>query len=168
MRAGISGRVAVAWNQTEVDGLEAPSVSCLVVGAVWSWRGQAMSVVNGTEFHFTRQQHGQVHPERHVACLTSAEDLSGMESGKVILTNGAQQFEATLVFVDRARTPTLIFEAGAPIQDQEFWISSIDRVAGPFEALTHENDRVVAFPAADQHGGTWGRAAQYSAATVGD
>ena len=49
MRTGQSGRVAISWAQTELDGLEGAPLSFMAVGAVWSWRGHILCVEEFTD-----------------------------------------------------------------------------------------------------------------------
>ena len=44
MGTGYRGTFVISWSQTEVDGLQAAPRDSLVVGAGWTWHGEAVQV----------------------------------------------------------------------------------------------------------------------------
>ena len=44
MKTGFQGTFVISWTQTEVDGLQGPSLDVLRVGASWRWSGVAVRV----------------------------------------------------------------------------------------------------------------------------
>jgi hypothetical protein len=65
--------------------------------------------------------------------------------GTVVLTNGAQEFTASLFVVTGEADPVLVFDNGYPARDQEFWVSAFTEYEN--KSTSVRSDRtVVAFP----------------------
>jgi len=146
MRAGESGRIAIFWDQTEIDGLEAAPLSYLSVGAAWSWRGQARFLVDSLSQE--RQQTGgsQEQAAKPVGFAVSSLDQTDGAAGILVVTNGAQQFRAILISVMGESGPALVFEGEYPVRDQEFWISERIEIERQGGATAPADDTVIAFP----------------------
>lgn len=145
MRTGQSGRIAIFWRQTEIDGLEAAPLSFLSVGAAWSWRGQARFLQNSS----VQMLEGAEEIGPSSATLTQCvqgQNLSDHASGLLVLTNGAQTFTATLFPIAGESAPMLVFEGDFPERDQDFWISEITETAGQGNEATGMDETVIAFP----------------------
>ncbi len=147
MRTGKNGRIAICWDQTEIDGLEAAPLSFLSVGAAWSWRGQARFLAVSGELG--QQRTSDVHGCTMWTLGHSATfpDIGDTASGLLVLTNGAQHFTATLFSVAGESTPTLVFENECPARDQEFWISEFTEVEHQGGVASEADDTIIAFPA---------------------
>lgn len=145
MRAGENGRIAIYWDQTEIDGLEAAPLSFLSVGAAWSWRGQARFLVESAEQG--QERAGSAIMSGHFAPLSDVVDAA---SGLLVLTNGAQHFTAILVTAPGQPSPVLVFDRECPARDQEFWISEITETESQGGEAVRANDTVVAFPSPPQ------------------
>lgn len=146
MRAGYNGRIAISWNQMEIDWLEAGPLERLVVGAVWSWRGQAiqldqfeersgLSAGFSSDAAFGARGAGAGEPQLSGRCVAAVE-----------LTNGAQKFAASILSNTEDNSSTLIFENGCPPRDEEFWISNITEFETLRDVGADSNGTVVAFP----------------------
>lgn len=146
MRAGENGRIAIFWNQTDIDGLEAAPLSFLEIGASWSWRGQARFLVETTEQsqEWTGQSHGASASTLEFCARIS--DLADEAKSLLVLTNGAQTYTAALFSVVGQAVPMLVFEGSCPERDQEFWISDIAENTSKTDGLALAEDTVVAFP----------------------
>ncbi len=146
MRAGQSGRVAILWNQTEIDGLEGAPLSSLVIGAAWSWRGQKRFLAEIGE-QVQEKAGGAVTClartlGHHMRLTEQSEDASGA----VVLTNGAQEFTATLFPHSGESAPMLVFEGECPERDQDFWISEIVEMVRQSDDAVLADETVIAFP----------------------
>lgn len=146
MRAGYNGRVAISWNQTELDGLEAAPLAFLAVGAAWSWRGQALVLDDISEQSVEHAGIAGSGIARSSKSFAVVQDVSGDCSGNVVLTNGAQSFKADLIVEGGKATPTLVFENGCPPRDQDFWISELNQVETSPNVRSQRTATVVAFP----------------------
>ncbi|WP_170383718.1 hypothetical protein [Ruegeria atlantica] len=146
MRAGQSGRVAIQWGQTEIDGLEAAPLSFLRVGAAWSWRGQLQFLAESTEQAIGRSRgaHGCV--AKNLGHYEQLQILPEVARGLLVLTNGAQTFSAILFQVAGETAPVLVFDGDCPARDQEFWISEFTEIEIENGEVPEVNTSVVAFP----------------------
>ena len=146
MRTGFNGRVAISWTQIDIDGLEAAPLACLAVGAAWSWRGQAMVLSEAVEQRLAQTGYTGGAASRMDNRFPMVRELSGHVSGTIVLTNGAQSFVADLIVDDDDNNPTLVFEAGCPPRDQDFWISDVTDAVPPQNAGTASESTVISFP----------------------
>lgn len=145
MRTGQSGHIAIFWSQTEIDGLEAAPLSFLKVGAAWSWRGQARFLGNAA-IEVQERAGGTAVGATTFGQLGNLQNLPDEASGLVVLTNGAQQFTASLYSAAGESAPVLVFEGECPSRDQEFWISEIKETVHQSGAEARMDETVVAFP----------------------
>ncbi|MTI00485.1 hypothetical protein [Roseibium sp. RKSG952] len=146
MSTGLNGRIAVSWNQTELDGLEAAPLALVAVGSAWSWRGKAVQLSAAETMGLVQTAHS-VAP-----LLTSGIDMLsaiGPVIGSVAtieFSNGSQQFSAELIRVEGSDSPVLIFENGCPERDQEFWVRSVSAQTDLADFDREVDQTVVAFP----------------------
>lgn len=147
MKAGYNGRIAVFWSQTETDGLEGAPLADLTYGAAWSWHGRVTRLLD------VEAQYSE--PAGYdVAMTTLAGHLRDpivfnpvAQIATIVLTNGAQSFEAQLTRVEGQKDPVLLFENGCPASGQEFWVCKVqDATDSTVRQTGHGN--VVSFPAA--------------------
>lgn len=145
MNAKYDNRAAVFWSQTEIDGLEAAPLADLTVGSAWSLMGR-VTYLRDVGHVMSAQA---VASASRAAQSRSASQLSGFEPyapiARVVLTNGAQSFEAELALVDGAKEPVLFFENGCPARGQEFWVSAVNAVTRT-DAHGATQANVLAFP----------------------
>ncbi|WP_170763723.1 hypothetical protein [Ruegeria lacuscaerulensis] len=73
-------------------------------------------------------------------------DVSDAASGLLVLTNGAQQFTATLISGAGESGPLLVFENECPARDQEFWISAFTETELQSGEAAQTDDTVIVFP----------------------
>lgn len=146
MRAGHSGRVTISWKQTELDGLEAAPVCFMTVGAAWSWRGQAVMLAGAEMLNIEKTGNAVavVSPgdDRH----SGLADVAGEVCARVVLTNGAQSFSADMVRDDKTTEPTLVFDAGCPPRDQDFWVCDLIEYQPRDIVVEEPTSTVLAFP----------------------
>ncbi|MGI9368858.1 MAG: hypothetical protein ACR2O2_08470, partial [Ruegeria sp.] len=139
---GENGRKAISWKQTEIDGLEAAPLDFLAIGAAWSWRGQARSLVDCDE-RSEIDSHGQ---GRNDVSAVASGQLTDGHFMQIVLTNGAQSHVATLLEEDDSSQPTLIFDGAMPPRDQEFWIREISESVHSVVFREMPENKIVAFP----------------------
>ncbi|WP_171647759.1 hypothetical protein [Ruegeria sp. HKCCD4318-2] len=146
MRAGANGQIAISWKQTELDELEAPPWAFLVVGAAWSWRGQAVFLNNDVEQAIERSGSAGAITSVTKDRFAVVRDVTGEVCGSVVLTNGAQRFRADLVVQEGEIDPTFVFVDGCPPRDQAFWVSEVNDFAASTFAQPTYDSTVVSFP----------------------
>ncbi|NVO54340.1 hypothetical protein HW561_00875 [Rhodobacteraceae bacterium B1Z28] len=164
MRTGKSGRVAISWTQTELDGLEAAPLASLAVGAAWSWRGQAVMLSEANEQSLEQTGYAGGIATRTSDRFAVVREISGHVTGAVMLTNGAQRFCADLVVDGDEVAPTLVFEGGCPPRDQDFWISEITEIAVLSNADSGRDSTVITFPTQKHAQDMWSMAGRRVAA----
>lgn len=154
MKAGYNGCVAITWTQTEIDGLEAAPLAFLAVGAAWSWRGQAICLTDvETAAEAWASEAGSALGT--FGRSATRGNLRGSHHGTVLLTNGAQQFTATLVLTAGDSKPTLVFENGCPARDQDFWVAEITLTDHESGEVATADETVVAFTNSVQQSDNW-------------
>ncbi|MCG7519452.1 hypothetical protein [Ruegeria sp. Ofav3-42] len=154
MRAGHSGRIAISWTQTELDGLEAAPQSFLKVGAAWSWRGQAHSLTESSPHSLALSGQAQEITEKMLKSLVPSLEVADGAMAVVVLTNGAQTFTGHLYLVTGEADPVLVFEDGCPARDQEFWIGAYTEFENQSDSIQLDRT-VVAFPTRARSDGDW-------------
>lgn len=145
MNAKNDNRAAVFWSQTEIDGLEAAPLADLTVGSVWSLQGRVTYLrdaarVMSSQAVASASRAAQSLPTSRLAGLEPSSSVA-----RVVLTNGAQSFEAELALVDGAKEPVLFFENGCPARGQEFWVSEMNAVT-QIGAHDASKANVIVFP----------------------
>lgn len=158
MRAGHSGRIAISWTQTELDGLEAAPQSFLKVGAAWSWRGQVHSLAESSPQSLALSGQAQENTAKMLKSLVPSLEAADGAMGVVVLTNGAQTFTAHLYLVTGEADPVLVFEDGCPVRDQDFWIGAYTEFEDQSDSLQLDRT-VVAFPTRARADEGWGKSA---------
>ncbi|NOE35988.1 MULTISPECIES: hypothetical protein [unclassified Ruegeria] len=146
MRAGANGQIAISWNQTELDELEAPPLAFLVVGAAWSWRGQAVFLSESIEQVVERSGSVGRAASSTKDRFAVIRDITGDMCGTVVLTNGAQRFSADLVVQEGDIDPTFVFTNGCPPRDQAFWVSEVNEFVASAFVQPEPDTTVVSFP----------------------
>ena len=140
MRAGQSGRLAVSWDQTELDGLESAPMACLKAGSVWAWRGKSLMIDDAVA------QRGRADCFEDI-CVNSIDlQKVGDATGTIVLSNGAQRFTALLYRIEDAEKPVLIFEDTWPERQQEFWIVDVVLVTQAAGAGNQSAASIIALP----------------------
>lgn len=136
MAASTRGTFVISWSQTELDGLDAPPVGAMAVGAAWSWRGDAVYVNGATDAlklddalrsEDVHQRAAQiVHRLVGVATGRSYRNGAGSEpftlTRNFVVTNGAQTFTVTLIDIGQGQVPLLMFVDDIPPRDTELWV----------------------------------------------
>ncbi len=143
MRAGFSGTFVISWSQSELDGLEAASISSLTVGAAWSWRGDALRVdgpndllrlegADGAEQLRQRAARRVQHlvgralaTEQDTKAPSETRDFGDdalLPDRSFVVTDGAQSYTVTLIDTGPGTTPLLMFVNTLPPRNTDLWV----------------------------------------------
>ncbi len=138
MKTGFCGTFVISWTQTEVDGLEAPPLPALTVGATWRWSGEAVRVDGPGDVlrlertddakNLRKRAAGMV--QRLVGAALEREPLSldavayedPLMDGGFVVTDGRQSYTVTLIEVGPGAQPLLMFLDELPPKDRELWV----------------------------------------------
>lgn len=137
MTTGFGGTFVISWSQTEVDGLEAAPVQALVVGASWSWRGDAVRVDGSDQVLRLEQAEGEAELRKRAArmvrrlvgaAISQTRDLDAVEVSSplqengFVVTDGAQTFTVTVIEVTTGAPPLLMFMDKIPPRNTDLWV----------------------------------------------
>lgn len=137
MGTGFRGTFVISWSQTEVDGLQAAPRDSLVVGAGWTWHGEAVQV-DGPSDVLRLEQAGEDAAVRRAAArkvrqlvgaalqhrpdpAEIAVDEPLFEVGFVV-SDGIRSFTVTLIEVGEGKPPLLMFLDDIPPQRRDLWV----------------------------------------------
>lgn len=153
METALEGAFVISWSQTDLDGLESAPMDALDVGAVWSWRGEAVRVDGtagvvrpermGAEDAARRQMALQVRQlvGRAVGQAPGESADIGMPDRCFVVTNGAQSHTVTIIDTGPGSAPLLMFLDTLPPRDIDLWV------------VDHNLDAPAPAPMADPSGG---------------
>lgn len=137
MGTGFRGTFVISWSQTEIDGLEHPSMEMLTVGATWTWGGQPVRVDGPSEVLQLDLADGEAdlrkRAARKVRKLVGAAVQNTTDVGSVvvddplmdqsfIVTNGTQSFVVTVIEPGTGAPPLLMFMDEMPPQNTDLWV----------------------------------------------
>jgi hypothetical protein len=128
------GTWAVAWAQTEADGVPSPPVTALAAGLVWRWHGRAWRIerpwaplvltgaVGGAELRARAARVAQrlsgLTPRRAALPEPPAEP----PPGGFLVTDGFRAWPALLLQRPGSAMPDVCFPEGLPPADTDLWI----------------------------------------------
>ncbi len=145
MKTGSWGTFVISWSQTEVDGLAAPSLDLLTVGAAWRWTGasvrvdapQAVLLLEGAEGAADIRKRAARMVRRLVGAVVGdqapqQQDEEGAEEVPeqgFIVTDGHHSFTLTLIDVPDTCARLLMVVGDLPPVDRDLWVvrTAIDR-----------------------------------------
>ena len=137
MKTGFRGTFVISWSQTDVDGLDAPQLESIEVGAAWSWRGEAVQVdgpvdvlrLDRADDDANLRQRAARKVRRLVgAVVQNTSDLNKVEvdeplmDSSFVVTNGAQSYTVTVIEVGPGRLPLLMFHDDMPPRNTDLWV----------------------------------------------
>ncbi len=137
MRTGFRGTFVVSWSQTEIDGLQQPSMEMLTVGATWTWAGQAVRVDGPSEVLQLDLADGEADLRKRAArkvrklvgaAVQHRTDLGAIEIDEplmdqsFIVTNGTHSFVVTVIEPGTGAPPLLMFLDELPPQNTDLWV----------------------------------------------
>lgn len=137
MKTGFRGTFVISWSQTDVDGLDAPQLDSLEVGAAWSWRGEAVQVdgpsdvlrLDRADDDSNLRQRAARKVRRLVGAVAqNTTDLARVEvdeplmDSSFVVTNGAQSYTVTVIEVAPGKHPLLMFLDEMPPRNTDLWV----------------------------------------------
>lgn len=146
MGTGYRGAFVLSWAQTEVDGLRGAPPDQVECGSAWRWSGVAtrvddpadVLVLTGGEQAALRR-----HAARQVGRLLGDPDLAlrdeadgEAETGHLFrsgfdVTDGRALYNATMVDVERAEHPLVLFVGALPPAETDLWVVNTRLEARP-------------------------------------
>ena len=166
MGTGYQGTFVISWSQTEVDGLGAAEVQSLTVGAVWSWRGEAVRVdgppgvlrLDGADGSEALRRRAARVVQRLVGAAVDHKPLSAvpeltdadLRDSSFVVTDGANSYTVTLIEVGRGSQPLLMFVGEIPPRATELWVVHHTLNAAPNDQTGENSGGVICFTP-----GTW-------------
>lgn len=155
MGTGVKATFVISWSQTEADGVLAPTLDMLTVGAAWRWLGSAVRIdepgevllLEGPEGAADMRQRAArmvqrligvaVRPDgpRHLAAPSDRaepDDPDEVSDQCFIVTDGLQSYPVTILPVPASGARLLMFHGKVPPEGRELWIvrAQIDRSGG--------------------------------------
>lgn len=142
MKTGFCGTFVIGWSQTEIDGLDAPPLDALRVGAAWQWRGDTVRVDGPNDvLQLDRSESADAlrrRAARQVRRLVGAalagkaaavakqqqdiDDQLPLMDNSFVITDGGKTYTVTVVEAGKGRPPLLMFLDEIPPSDREFWV----------------------------------------------
>ena len=134
MSTGSRGVHVISWSQTEADGIRAPGVGLVTVGAGWRWSGAAVRVDHPGSVLVLDTPEGGADLRRRAARMVrrlvgaavevaqdDAEGDTGPEQG-FTLTDGRHVWDACLIPVPDSAARLVMFAGAMPPPDRDLWI----------------------------------------------
>jgi hypothetical protein len=135
MSTGTRGTFVISWSQTEADGLRAPGIGLICVGAAWRWTGTALRVdrpgapllLQAPEGEADRRRRAARMVRRLVGAATARDGLvdeateDEADQG-FCLTDGRQVWDAVLIPVPDSLARLVMFEGTMPPADTDLWV----------------------------------------------
>lgn len=148
MGTGVKATFVISWSQTEVDGVPAPTLDMLSVGAAWRWLGSAVRIdepgevllLEGAEGAADMRQRAArmvqrligvaVRPDVPRLLLSPADRVAPYEADEpdevsdqcFIVTDGLQSYPVTILPVPASGARLLMFHGKVPPSERELWI----------------------------------------------
>lgn len=138
MNTGQMGTFVISWSQTEIDGVGAPSLSLLNVGATWRYYGAAVRVDRPQDVLVLGGAQDmamvRVRAARSVRRLVGAavgrstldaacsDDAPALPEQSFCVTDGRRSFTLTLIGVPDTGSRLLMALGDMPPQGQDLWV----------------------------------------------
>ncbi|MGH1457918.1 MAG: Hint domain-containing protein [Paracoccaceae bacterium] len=137
MKTGFRGTFVISLSQTEVDGLSAPPLQALNVGAAWSWHGDAVRVDGPNDVMRLEQADGEADLRKRAARMVrrlvgsavarsapmgEADYAAPLADSSFVVTDGAKTYTVTLIEVGRGAAPLLMFLNELPPKGVDLWV----------------------------------------------
>ncbi|GAB1364854.1 hypothetical protein MASR1M32_40900 [Rhodobacter sp.] len=147
MGTGDKATFVISWSQTEVDGVSAPTLDMLTVGAAWRWTGNAVRIdapgevllLEGAEGAADMRQRAARMVQRLIGVAVGTDDRDEgreepdeMPDQCFIVTDGLQSYPVTILPVPDSGARLLMFLGSPPPVGRDLWIvrAQIDRSGG--------------------------------------
>ncbi|MGR3377577.1 Hint domain-containing protein [Salipiger abyssi] len=137
MGTGFRGTFVISWLQTSIDGLEAAPLSSLHPGVAWSWRGEVVRVDGPSGLLELQQADGDTNVRLRAAHMvrrligaavkntTQLDEVDAahpMSDTTFVATDGTQSYTVTVIEVDGAARPLLMFLDEIPPAGVDLWV----------------------------------------------
>ncbi len=136
METGFRGTFVLSWAQTEVDGIVAAPVCDLDVGSSWRWSGRAVRIDEASDLLVLEgkdreelRRHAASKVRRLLADPGLIPPRSGRDGGDqplfragFELTDGRRLYSSTLIEIEGAHHPMLLFVGRLPPADRDLWV----------------------------------------------
>jgi len=147
MKTGFKGTFVISWAQTEVDGLQAPPLTVLNVGASWRWTGNAVRVDGSQSVLVLDGAEGVIDVRRRAALMVRRLIGAAIAPPRVtlgqadrhdtdadqsfVVTDGRRSYLATVIPVPGTDVLLAMFLGDVPPVDCDLWVVrvSLQRVA---------------------------------------
>lgn len=140
MKAGYTGTFVISWSQTDLDGIPAPPVESLVIGAAWCWSGEAVRVDGAQEALILKGAEGEAEMRRRASrtvrrLLGAAmdgrapghfDDRNDLPEQCFTVTDGHNAWVVNVVETPDLSARLLVFVGQMPPVNTEMWV--VDRM----------------------------------------
>ncbi len=147
MGTGVKATFVISWSQTEVDGVSAPTLDMLTVGAAWRWTGKSVRIdapgevllLEGAEGAADMRQRAARMVQRLIGVAVGTDgkaeghdEPDEMPDQCFIVTDGLQSYPVTILPVPDSGARLLMFLGAPPPVERDLWIvrAQIDRSGG--------------------------------------
>lgn len=160
MITGSTGTFVIRWKQTEIDGMEAPKMSSVCIGAAWRWSGSALRVdgpdqviltADPTEMFQMRQRTSRSlrrvlsgHLRIAVPRAPLDDDAPLFDKG-FVLTDGRDSFSAAFVERGGGEEPLVMFTGRLPPADTDLWVVQLLGDDAPVRRTADFSTGVICF-----------------------
>lgn len=159
MATGKTGTFLVSWSQAELDGMVGTDPSAIAAGSTWRWSGRASRIDDPRDILVLENALGVAETHRRAAdkirrilrdiSKLAIPDSSGNLEQPLFkngfeLTDGREQFSATLIDLENGQYPMLLFAGSLPPADQDLWVVSCN-LSGDLESVDPVDAGMVCF-----------------------
>lgn len=143
MGTGYRGTFAIAWSETEIDGLKGAPAETLTVGASWNWQGRAVRVDGPQDLLILDGAEGAagiaLRAARRVPRVTGgsvgapdadagALDPEGPLRDGFTVTDGRRQYPVAILRDAERERMLLAFPGAIPPAGTELWVTAMSNV----------------------------------------
>jgi hypothetical protein len=140
MGTGFRGTFAIAWSDSEVDGVEDAPVDALAIGASWCWYGRAVRIDGPQDVLILDEPEGaadlRARAARSIGRMTGIGHLAqNRDDGRLdpdgplrdgfSVTDGRRQYAVAMLRDPRTGRMLLAFPGSLPAPGTEHWITAI-------------------------------------------
>lgn len=154
MGTGGKATFVISWSQTEVDGVLAPTLDMLSVGAAWRWSGHAVRIDEPGEVLLLEGAEGEAEMRHRAARMVQRligaavrsddqaqalhDEADQLSDQCFIVTDGLHSYAVTILPVASSGTRLLMFHGKIPPECRDLWIvrAQIDRSGGAMGSRT--------------------------------
>ncbi len=140
MRTGYQGTFVISWGQTDLDGVLAPPIEALTIGASWRWTGEAVRVDGPQDVLILTGAEGEAEMRRRAArtvrrllgaamegrAFSDLEDDPGLPEQGFTVTDGHQAWVVGVVETPDLAARLLVFTGQVPPVNADLWV--VDRM----------------------------------------